>query len=168
MSWTDLVNKDELKQLPPGTSLLSDNGISMVYIGGDQMIYKRSIPYFIHNEMAFLHKLKNTGYVPQYERYDKYTLQLENFGLSQEITDIEAFVQSCLAFMFVIGSIGIRHRDLTRPHIIVVDNKIKVIDWAESRWEHDPAPDKRAEGDEYWMDKTMKEMCGTGWSLYGE
>jgi tRNA A-37 threonylcarbamoyl transferase component Bud32 len=55
---------------------------------------------------------------------------------------------------------GVRHGDLTSPHVIVRNNSPIVIDWAESRVFTDPAPDKREEGDSYWMHKTMRGMIG--------
>ena len=57
-------------------------------------------------------------------------------------------------------ALGIRHGDLTQYAIIVVNNKPHFIDWAESRWKRDPAPDKRPEGDRYWLNKTIQEMTG--------
>lgn len=165
MSWIDLVQKEDLKPLPEKSILLSDNGISMVYRGNDGWIYKRTIPYFVNNEKMFLGLMRDSGFVPCFEQHDKYTLKVEDFGKSEEVTDIVTFVRSCKKFLDAKNETEIRHGDLTRPHIIVIDNEIKVIDWAESRLFCDGAFDKRREGDKYWLDVTMKELCGVG--LYG-
>lgn len=162
MSWTDLVTKEDLKPLPEKSVLLSDNGISMVYRGNDGWIYKRTIPYFVNNEKMFLGLMRDSGFVPGFEQYDKYTLRIEDFGKSEDVTDVVTLARSCKKFLDVKHETKIRHGDLTKPHIIIIDNEIKVIDWAESRLFSDPAADKRPEGDKYWMNRTMIELCGVG------
>jgi hypothetical protein len=157
-NWFDLVDKKALKPLPESAELLSDNGISMVYCGGE--IYKRTIPYFINNEFVFL-KLMHK-YAPRCERHDKYTLRIRDLGKSDGITDTAKFVRSCNRFLGELFAQGVRHGDLTKPHVIVKDNEIKVIDWAESRLAGDLALDKRPDGDRYWLNKTMKEIAGVG------
>ncbi len=53
----------------------------------------------------------------------------------------------------------IRHGDLTTQAIIVRDQVPHMIDFAESRLGNDPRPDKRPEGDAYWLDRTFMELC---------
>lgn len=162
MSWLDLTEKSALKPLPERAVLLSDNHISLVYRGNDTWIYKRTIPYFINNERVFLGAMRESGFVPDFEFYDKYTLQIRDFGKSEEVSDVITFQRSCQKFWLALGEAKIRHGDLTKPHLIVVDNEIVVIDWAESRWKSDPAMSKRQEGDRYWLDRTMRELAGVG------
>ena len=64
MSWMDLINNKEVKPLPDSAKLVSDNGISCVFKGNDGWYYKRTIPYFIENEYAFLSHMQVTGFVP--------------------------------------------------------------------------------------------------------
>jgi len=54
---------------------------------------------------------------------------------------------------------GVRHGDLTHYAVIVKDNKPFLIDFAESRLMGDPRPDKRPEGDRYWLHKTLLRIC---------
>jgi hypothetical protein len=155
---SDLFVEAHLSPLPESVEKISDNGVSMVYVADDLFIYKRSIPYLIENEFAFLTALADTGFVPACSRYDMYTLQMENLFGSMPITCSFTFVDSCKRFLVALEQKGIRHGDLTKPHVIVRNNEIRVLDWAESRRDGDPAPDKRPEGDEYWMNKTMEEL----------
>lgn len=158
VDWLDAVPPESLRELPEPSYMISWNGISLVCRDEDNFIYKRSIPFLIENEQAFLLALADTNFVPACSRYDKYTLRIENLWGSMPITDPFVFVQDCKDFLATLTSRKIRHGDLTKPHVLVRNNRIKVIDWAEARWEDDPAPDKRVEGDEYWLDKTMKEL----------
>jgi tRNA A-37 threonylcarbamoyl transferase component Bud32 len=156
--WLGLVNRSKLYPLPPNY-VVCDNHISIVYKAHDQnFYYKRSIPYLIENELAFLKALGHTNFVPAVFRYDMYTLKIEDIGESMPIEDEATFADDCHFFLATLGMEGIRHGDLTKPHIIVRHDRIKVIDWAEARWANDPAPDKRPPNDKYWMTKTMEEL----------
>ena len=139
---------------------LSYNGVSLVYYDGLAHVYKRSTPYLIENEYVFLSTLADTGYVPSVERYDKYTLKIGWLGQCHPIKSQYSFTYHCERFLGIVEARGIRHGDLTQYAIIVVNNKPHFIDWAESRWKLDPAPDKRPEGDRYWLNKTIQEMTG--------
>ena len=147
------------KPIPIPAKLLSDNSISLVWRSGDGWIYKRSIPYLIETELAMLITMRGV-YVPGVSRYDKYTLAIQDAGKSEPITDANLFVANCEHFLTVMTMRGVRHGDLTTPHVIVRNNSPIVIDWAESRLFTDPAPDKRKEGDNFWMHSTMIGMIG--------
>ena len=147
------------KPVPIPAKLLSDNSISLVWRSEDGWIYKRSIPYLIETEFAMLTTMKGI-YVPGVSRYDKYTLRIQDAGESEPVTDKPLFIANCAHFLTVMAMRGVRHGDLTTPHVIVRDNSPIVIDWAESRVFSDPAPDKRGEGDSYWMHSTMIGMTG--------
>lgn len=157
MTWKNLVPEGQLKDLPEQATLMTDNGISAVYNGRDGYIYKRSIPYLIENEISFMDKMNDTAFVPMFSRHDRYTIRLEKLE-PLIIFDKNMFMQSCQMFLFELHARQIRHGDLTKPHIFAKHDRIVVIDWAESRWATDPAPDKRPEGDEYWLNKTMEEL----------
>lgn len=149
------MNAEELIPIPNEAELVSDNGVSMVWKGYG-WYYKRSIPYFIQNELHFMSALQNTGFVPDCILYDKYTLKIEE--VQSGWVDSEYFQKNCKDFLWTLEQLGIRHGDLTRPHVFMSYDGIKIIDWAESRWIGDPAPDKRIEGDKYWMNRTMREI----------
>lgn len=157
-NWQDLIDRSATKPTPDGMILLSDNGISVVYRANDGYIYKHSIPYLINNEYAFLWALRSSGFVPQCEHHDKYTLKIEDLGESEPVVYKQVFMESCQRFFRALKTLDIRHGDLTRPHIIVKNNAPKMIDWAEARWGCDLAEDKRPEGDEYWLRKTMEQI----------
>lgn len=153
-----IVTDGTEKPIPIPAKLLSDNSISLVW-RTTPWIYKRSIPYLIETELAMLTTMKGV-YVPVVERYDKYTLKILDVGESEPITDTDLFISNCTHFLTVMAMRGVRHGDLTPPHVIVKNNSPIVIDWAESRVFADPAPDKRKEGDNYWMHSTMIRMIG--------
>lgn len=146
------------KPLPSGSQLLTDNHISLVWRGNDGWIYKRSIPFLIENEIGCLQDMWLTGYVPQSERYDKYTLRLRDLGQSEHVTDKEAFYNNLAGLLNALREHGIRHGDLTTAALIVKNNHPYVIDFAESRLMDDPRPDKRPEGDAYWLSNTYREL----------
>lgn len=157
-SWQELIDQSAIKPIPDDMTLISDNGISVVHRASDGFIYKRSVPYLINNEYTFLQELWSTDFVPKCERHDKYTLKIRDLGESEPVIDRDRFVIRCEQFFRALKALGIRHGDLTRPHIIVKNHTPKVIDWAEARWACDKAEDKRPEGDEYWLRKTMEQI----------
>jgi len=154
--WMSLVTEDMTKL--PTSTLISNNGISVVYRANDT-IYKRSIPFMIENEIYCLKKMYNSGYVPSCFRYDKYTIATQNLGFSMEVTDCRAFMIHKEMILQALKDAEIRHGDITEQSIIVVHNKPFLIDFAESRLINDPRPDKRPEGDKYWLDKTFEKLC---------
>lgn len=154
-----IVTDGTEKPLPDGAKLISNNSISMVWRADDGWIYKRSIPYLIETELAMLTTMKGV-YVPGVSRYDKYTLRIQDAGESEPVTDKDLFISNCTHFLTVMVMRGVRHGDLTTPHVIVRNNSPIVIDWAESRMSIDPAPDKRKEGDRYLMHSTMMGLVG--------
>lgn len=149
--------------LPPKAELLTDNGISRVYRGHDGFIYKRSIPFLIENEFYFLKRMWDETafddlFVPFVSRWDKYTIKMFDLRENLPITDKEEFISNMDRLLGTLSRLGIRHGDLTRYSIIVRNNWPHVIDFAESRRMGDPRPDKRSEGDEYWIRKTTLEL----------
>ena len=146
-------------EIPAAARLVSDNRISLVYEHGD-VFYKRSIPYLINNEYYAIKAMEavNAFFTPHCERLDKATLRFERILTARiEPRDTERIKQSAASFMRCLAEAGLRHGDLTPPHVLWDGYGLVVIDWAESRWAADPAPDKRPEGDPYWMEKTLKE-----------
>lgn len=153
---------DNLKPIPQPSQILNDNGISVVFRGayadGDGIIFKRSIPYLTENEWYCLDTLRRTGFVPQALRWDKYTIQIQDLGQSEHITNRDLFMSYKYDLLDTLQRYGIKHGDLTTANVIVKNNHPFVIDWAESRWGSDPRPQKRPEGDRYWIENTWEML----------
>ncbi len=156
-----VVTDGSEKQIPRESALITDNGISVVYRGHDGWIYKRSTPFLTENEIFFLQKMKDTGFVPDAKRYDKYTAQIEDLGNSDYIIDKDKFRFNMYHLLDTLKHKKIRHGDLTKYSIIVKADWPYVIDFAESRLMDDPRPDKREEGDRYWIERTIHEIAPT-------
>jgi predicted Ser/Thr protein kinase len=154
-----VVTDGSERPLPEGATKISDNSISVVWRGNDGYIYKRSTPFLIENELFFLEMLENTGFVPLAGRYDKYTIRMEDLGESELPNDQAAFSFYMGEILGLLSKHHIRHGDLTGQSFVVRDNRPYVIDFAESRLDSDPRPDKRPEGDYYWLFKTTNELC---------
>ena len=123
-------------------------------------VYKQQPKFLTDNEIGFLTLMYPSGYVPYAEQVNIDTIEMEDLGESQKITDIDEFKAHLPKILTALREARIRHGDLTRYAIVVRDNKPYIIDFAESRWWNDPRPDKRREGDEYWLTRTMHELCG--------
>jgi len=129
---------------------------STVYTDGI-FIYKQQPKYLTDNEMWCLSELYGHGFVPKAERVGVELIKMELIE-DQPVTNTEKFIFLVDAILPSLATVGIRHGDLTRPHILARDNKPYVIDWGESRHWDDPRPDKRPEGDEHWLYKTVGEI----------
>lgn len=138
--------------------LISDNGISRVW-REDGYVYKLQPKHLTDNEWYALHSLYETGYVPYAERVDIETIRMEDLGESEPVTDATAFMRHLAVILQTLKDYGLRHGDLTEYAIIVKGNRPMIIDWAESRTFTDPRPDKRREGDAYWLTETMQSLC---------
>lgn len=135
---------------------LSGNRVSKVWRDGD-WIYKRQPKFLTDNEIWCYQQMWDTGFVPYAERLEDELIRVEYIERTA-ITDPSKFGFTCTQFLVTLVEVGIRHGDLTRPHIIPNNNRLYVIDWAESRLRSDPRPDKRREGDRYWLSKTREEL----------
>lgn len=135
---------------------MSGNNVSHVWHRGE-WVYKRMPKFMCDNAMHAYTLMSGTGYVPTAERVDIETIRVR-FIEKQPITDADLFAVECGLFMRALHQKGLRHGDLTIYSMIPYENRPMVIDWAESRVACDPRPDKRREGDEYWVLKTMKEL----------
>jgi len=138
--------------------LLSDNGVSRVWRDGKWVI-KRQPKYLTENEIWCLQKLYPTGFVPYAERVGIEELRIEYIE-NERVTDARVFMRYYQPVLNALCRAGIRHGDLTKYAVLVQDNKPILIDFAESRLWNDPRPDKRPEGDAYWLKKTMEALCG--------
>jgi RIO-like serine/threonine protein kinase len=126
---------------------------------GDLWVMKYQPKYLCDNEEYALRLLQPSGFVPRYFRGDSetlYTQYIEN----EKVTDRAWFTAGCAIFLTALTHYGIRHGDLTEQSVLVKDNDPVIIDWAESRLFDDPRPNKRREGDEYWLAKTLHKLIG--------
>jgi RIO-like serine/threonine protein kinase len=138
---------------------LSGNSISTVW-RQDGWIYKRQIKFLCENEFWCLNRLSGTGYVPTpCQRLDDETIRMKDLGESEKVSFPEKFIYRCQIALGFLAVNKIRHGDLTEPNIIVKDNSLYIIDFAESRLWDDPRPDKRPEGDAFWLKQTMDKLC---------
>lgn len=146
------------KPIPDDAVLISDNHIAQVWRSKDGYIFKRSMPFLIENELYCLQTMWPTGFVPYAWRYDKYTIAMQDMGDSEPVTDKNLFVTQMYQMIAALRQKGIRHGDITKYAIVVKDNNPYLIDFAESRLWDDPRPDKRKEGDGYWLRKAIDEI----------
>ena len=147
-------------EIPAGCELISDNKISRVYFlqtSTVPLIYKRSIPYLIENERWALEQLKGQ-FAPRIKGLiDKYTLCIEYID-NQRIANPSKFMRECKSALKYFHNWGLRHGDLTVPHIRVINDSPVVIDWGESRVILDRRKDKRERDDYWWMWFSMNEI----------
>lgn len=139
-------------------NLLTDNGVSRVWLAEDGWVYKRQPRFLTDNEIWCLQTMEPSGYVPHAEWLNYDLIRIEHV-VSEPITNPEAFLAHLPRVLFAMREAGIRHGDLTRYAVLVRANRPIIIDWAESRLTSDPRPDKRREGDVWWLTKTMRELC---------
>jgi RIO-like serine/threonine protein kinase len=135
------------------------NRVSEIWVGEDGFVYKRQPKYLCENEWYALNTLRKTGFVPEAWRVDDEVIKMELLVKWAKPTYLESkFTANCKKFMNVLHSIGLRHGDLTPPHIFYIEHRPVVIDWGESRIWDDPRPDKRIEGDDYWMAMSLEAI----------
>jgi tRNA A-37 threonylcarbamoyl transferase component Bud32 len=134
---------------------MSDNGVSKVWREG-KWVYKKQPKFLTENEVWCLEELAHTGYVPLVERVELEVIK--TIFCHRGIPGSEvALLNNARKFLIILHNHGIRHGDLTLPNVIINGDSFFVVDWAESRLRGDPRPDKRTEGDEYWLKKTIQK-----------
>lgn len=136
---------------------LQESPYSYVYREGD-WVYKTQHEFLARNEIHFLKLMRPSMYVPFAELIDRSTIRLEYVPL-EPVTDSERFMGHLPRVLKALETCEIRHGDLTVYAIRVRRNRPYLIDFAESRFMCDPRPDKRPEGDEHWLTKSMEELC---------
>lgn len=136
--------------------LISDNGVSKVWREGD-WVYKSQPKFMTDNEIWCLSAMFFSGYVPFAQQLEIELIRTVRVK-REPISDVASVNWRLGHFLLALAQVGIRHGDLTEPNIIINDNGLFVVDWSESRLACDPRPDKRPEGDEYWLRKTITKM----------
>lgn len=159
--WLELAREfdsENLRDYEVGEEL-SNNGISIVGRGTGGYVYKRSIPFLIENEIYCLQQMANSELVPQAERFDKYTIRMEDLGIGELVFDANAFMMWMPSLEDALANAHIRHGDITTQAIIIRQNIPYLIDFAEARLWNDPRPNKRPGTDWEWLNKTFMELC---------
>lgn len=136
---------------------LSGNAIATTWREGE-WIYKRQPKHLADNEFYALTHPALARYTPGFvSRIDNETIVME-FVENEPVTNVALF-QLSIDISYCLRGARLRHGDLTIPHVLVRNNRPVIIDWAESRTWDDPRPDKRCEGDAYWLKRTMEKLC---------
>lgn len=129
-------------------------------------IWKRQPKYLMDNEVHALSLICPSGWAPEFYRVELELLRMQKL-VSTPITDPVIFRHRCNLFLEEMKKVGLRHGDLTVPHLFHVRNWPMIIDWSESRIEGDPRPDKRREGDLYWMQMSCEKVIEKRLDFYG-
>jgi SAM-dependent methyltransferase len=137
----------------------SDSIVTMV----GRTLFKRQPKHLTDNEIYALNALAGSGYVPLATRTANEVIEMEYLGPSEKVTDITTFLGHYHPILEALEGAKIRHGDLTRYALVIKDNRPIMIDFAESRYWSDPRLDKRRGGDEYWLAKTMANLCPWEW-----
>lgn len=135
---------------------ISDNGVSRVYLK-DGYIYKEQPKFLTDNEIYCLDQLHPYNFVPRAKLIHIELIRLEYIKPAAYRPEwYESIQEQYRVILKVLKKVGIRHGDLTEKNILLSETgRIYVIDFSESRLACDPRPDKRREGDKYWMEYTV-------------
>lgn len=149
----------EWATLPPDKiRIIKDHLLSRVWIGDDGILYKWQPQFLTENEIWCLEKMfPNGGFVPKAERFELEIIRMD-FIKDEAPTDIEILHWNIDNALNALAINGIRHGDLTRPNVLIRDNKPVLLDFSESRLANDPRPDKRPGGDRFWLTRTIQEI----------
>lgn len=148
----------EWATLPPDKiRIIKDHSLSRVWIGDDGNLYKWQPKFLTENEIWCLETLFHTGFVPYAERFELEIIRMD-FIRDEAPTDIKILLWNANNVLESLALWEIRHGDLTRPNVLIRDNKPVLLDFSESRLANDPRPDKRPGGDEYWLNRTIQEI----------
>lgn len=142
--------------IPTGAKVIKDHPLSKVWwLRG--YIYKWQPLHLTQNEIWCLETMYPSGFVPVAKREALEIIRME-FVKDEAPTNSTLLLENTQRALCSLLDCGIRHGDLTRPNILVRNNRPILLDFSESRLMTDPRPDKRPEGDSYWLNLTMEEI----------
>jgi len=143
--------------------IMMDNQYSKVWLDGF-WVYKRQHEFMTDNEYWCLCEMYPSGYVPAVERVDRDLIRTKYIRPKSVPSPVQR-VDLLLHRNYILEALkitGIRHGDLTEYAVLLDnDNRPYLIDFAESRLWDDPRPDKRPEGDMYWLTHTFEYLMRT-------
>lgn len=143
--------------------MMMDNRYSTVWYepvdGG--WVYKRQHEFMTDNEYWCLKQMAPSGYVPEVEQVDRdliRTRYIHPRDLPPPLSLSYLMIHERLILQ-ALQDAGIRHGDLTEYAVLLgQDDRLYIIDFAESRLWDDPRPDKRPEGDAFWLRHSLKAI----------
>lgn len=110
------------------------------------------------NEIWILQRLYSYGYVPYAEQVEIELIRME-YIKSMPVINPSKLRSHIPKILDMLDKEGVRHGDLTNANIIISNNDHPcIVDWSESRLSCDPRPDKRPEGDEYWLTNAIERI----------
>ncbi|KKM85069.1 hypothetical protein LCGC14_1292820 [marine sediment metagenome] len=119
----------------------------------------------LSNEMEALGVMSGSGFAPEplHSMADKhlagprYASLQADAGVSEPITDGEAFRRGMIKLVGAMRHRRLRHGDLTEPNLVIRGNHPVAIDWQESHWIADKGPQKQP-----WTDSfmAMRDVAG--------
>ena len=137
-------------------TIIKDHPCSKVWLDGGY-IYKWQPKFLSQNELWCLETMFNTGFVPFAERVELEVIRMEIIK-DEPPTDVKLLRRNIISVLIALDTYGIRHGDLTRPNVLIRNSCPVLLDFSESRLMADPRPDKRPEGDDYWLRRTIQEI----------
>ena len=140
--------------------VMMDNQYSKVWQDGP-WVYKRQHEFLTSNEYWFLCQMYPSGYVPAVEKMTRdliRTRYISNESAFNRVRRVDMLIHRN-HILEALKKSGIRHGDLTE-YAVLLDSKNHpyLIDFSESRLWDDPRPDKRPEGDAYWLTHTFEHL----------
>jgi RIO-like serine/threonine protein kinase len=136
--------------------VLKDHPLSRVWIDGG-WLYKWQPKFLTENEIWCLEKIYLSRFVPYAERVELEIIRME-FIEDEAPTNGKLLLKHTDIALQALAICGIRHGDLTRPNVLVKDNRPILLDFSESRLVTDPRPDKRPGSDKFWLKCTVQEI----------
>lgn len=140
-------------------TILKDTSTNSCVWWEDDYIYKKQPKHVTENEFWFLMQMRETGFVPLAERISKEIIRMEYLKrIAITKSEERKLIKNIPLVLSAMQDKGVRHGDLTKVHILPQKGIPKIIDWSESRLVNDPRPDKRPEGDAYWLNRSIVEL----------
>jgi RIO-like serine/threonine protein kinase len=136
--------------------VIKDHPLSRLWLDGG-FVYKWQPKFLAENEIWCLEAVSMSGFAPIAERVELEIIRME-FVKDEAPTNPKLLLDNVDRALKALAICGIRHGDLTRPNVLIRDNRPVLLDFAESRLTTDPRPDKRPGGDVFWLKCTVQEI----------
>ncbi len=110
------------------------------------------------NEARMLKIMAGSGWAPEVIAQGKGFVAQTDLGISEQVTDNDAFRHNCIRLLNELRQRGVRHGDLTSVNLVIRDNKPLAVDWQESHLLTEPAPPKQPWSDSWLLCRTLSDM----------